>query len=339
MIDESDLLRFIEGECTPEEAIAIQRWLSADPRRAELLEELRAVWRLTGDATRDWKVPEARRRLLEARNHTSGPRGLELVPGSRKYAATPSWSAAWPLRIAVAIGLAVAGAAFWALHTREAPSREYATAAGQRSELTLSDGSRVVLGVATRLRVPGDYGARERAVELEGEAYFIVRHDARRPFMVRTRHGTTEDLGTEFDVRAYPEEAELRVVVAAGSVAIRPAGGTGAVALTLRPRDLALIDARGEATVTTGVTLENHIAWIRGRLVFDDAPLRAVVAQLERWYDLDMQADPALDDERLTISFTTESPDEALAALAKVLNVRVTRAGRSVRLVSVSSRQ
>src|SRR5207253_457823 len=142
------------------------------------------------------------------------------------------------------------GWAAWQRGAPPVPAREYVTAPGQRLAVSFSDGSRVLLGVASRLRVPRDYGVRTRAVELEGEAYFVVRHDPAHPFLVRTAHGTTEDLGTEFDVRAY----------------------------------------RG------------------GR-------------SLER--------------ERLTISFTTAAPDEALSALARVLGARFTREERVVRLTSV----
>src|SRR5256886_13884738 len=54
MTKQSDLLRLIEGECSPEEAAAIQGWVAADPRRGELLDDLRAVWRPSGEGTRDW---------------------------------------------------------------------------------------------------------------------------------------------------------------------------------------------------------------------------------------------------------------------------------------------
>jgi transmembrane sensor len=101
-----------------------------------------------------------------------------------------------------------------------------------------------------------------------------------------------------------------------------------------------VIDARGNATTTSGVSLSQYLAWTRGALVFHDAPVARVIAQLNRWYDLDIQtADPALDDERITISFTTQSADEALAALARVLAVRVTRADRAVRLTPVHPRR
>lgn len=354
MFDESDLLRFIEGECSPEDAAAIQAWIAADPRRGELLDELRALWRLTGDATRRWDVTGARERLLRAR---AGPwherRGLSRpVAGDeppRRASASPSWEwmRPWravprPARIAAAVALLIAGAALWHLRSPVAPApfRGYATPRGQRLALSFPDGSRVLLGVDSRLRVPHDYGVRARAVELEGEAYFTVRRDSARPFFVRTAHGTAEVLGTEFDVRAYPEEASLQVVVAAGGVALRGPKGGGSVPLTLGPRDRGVIDARGGATLTPNVSLDVHLAWTRGMLAFDEAPLASVLAQLERWYDLEFHGeDRSLEEERITISFTTESVDEALTALARVLNVRFTRVHRLVQLVPLDSRQ
>jgi transmembrane sensor len=352
MTEPSDLLRLIEGTCSPDEAAAIQAWIAQDPRRAALLDELRAVWRLTGDTVRSWDIGEAGERLLEARDRRPArpdpfparPRVLTVSHGAPDPA--PVAPRAWrvvapPARVAALLALALAGTVVWRLRLSAAPPREYATARGQRSELSFPDGSRVLLGVASRLRVPRDYGVRERAVELEGEAYFVVRHDPRRPFRVRTRHGTTEDLGTAFDVRAYGQEQYLQVVVAAGRVALRGvrAGSADSVALTLHPRDRGVIDARGNATTTSGVSLQHYLAWTRGTLAFDNAPLSSVTAQLSRWYDLDIQTDRSLRDERLTIAFTTPSADEALAALAQVLDARATRAERVVRLVPMHPRR
>jgi ferric-dicitrate binding protein FerR (iron transport regulator) len=351
MIKQSDLLRLIEGECSAEEAAAIQAWVAADPRRGEVLDQLKAVWRVSGVGTRDWGFEEARDRLLEARDRSTREPGPFPVrsravsappPGAPARRALPArrWVALWPA--AAAAALVLAGTVVWRLRTPAATAREYATARGQRAELSFSDGTRVLLGVDSRLRVSRDYGVRERAVELEGQAYFVVRHDSGRPFRVHTRRGTTEDLGTAFDVRAYREEPYLQVVVAAGHVALRGArgGATDSVALTLKPRDRAVIDARGNATTMAGVSLQQYLAWTRGALVFNDAPLASVLTQLGRWYDLDIEpGDRSLDDERLTISFTTQSADEALTALAKVLDARVTRVERLVRLTSGHPRQ
>ena len=82
-IEESDLLRFVEGDCWPGEAAAIQAWIAADPRRGELLDELRSVWRLTGSSTRPWVVAEARVRLLRGR-------GRHAAQGSAGFSARPT---------------------------------------------------------------------------------------------------------------------------------------------------------------------------------------------------------------------------------------------------------
>jgi ferric-dicitrate binding protein FerR (iron transport regulator) len=326
-IEQSDLLRFVEGDCTPDEAAAIQAWIAADPQRGELLDEIRALWGLTGSTTRPWVVAEARIRLLRGR-------GRHAAQGSAGFSARPRRSRpAWPrlgmVRTAAAIACVVAGTLVWRLRPRVAPFREYATQPGQRLQLDLPDSSRVLLSVGTRLRVPRDFGDSARAVELDGEAYFVVRHDPRRPFLVRTRRGVTEDLGTSFDVRAYPEDDYLQVVVAAGRVALR--GGDSV--LSLRSRDRGVLDARGVLRATSGVALGDYLGWTRGTLVFHDAPLDEVVTQLERWYDVDIAVSGvAGSDERLTIAFATRSVDEALAMLAQVVDARWTRSGRMARL-------
>jgi transmembrane sensor len=334
-IEQSDLLRFVEGDCSPDEAAAIQAWIAADPRRGELLDEIRAVWRLTGSTTRPWVVAEARIRPLRSR-------GRHAAQGSAGFSARPRpLRRAGPrvgmVRIAAAIACVVAGTLVWQLRPRVAPFREYATQPRQRLQLELPDSSRVLLSVGTRLRVPRDFGVSARAVELDGEAYFVVRHDPRRPFLVRTRWGVTEDLGTSFDVRAYPEDDYLQVVVAAGRVALRAGGGVGGgggdSVLSLRSRDRGVLDAHGVLRATSGVSLGDYLGWTRGTLVFHDAPLAEVVTQLERWYDVDIAVSGvARSDERLTIAFATRSVDEALAMLAQVVDARWTRSGRTARL-------
>jgi transmembrane sensor len=333
-MDERDLLRLIEGECSPEEAAAIQSWVAADPRRGELLDELRTVWRLTGGGARRWDIAAARRRLLRARN--AAPNRTQPVAPSSSGARHALYPAVrWTRRFATAACVvAIAVVVDKSLSPTESSSeREYTTALGERATITLDDGTRVQLSVGTTLRVLRGSGG--RSVELDGEAYFIVRHRPASPFIVRTARGTARDLGTEFSVRDYRNEAYLQVVVATDSVELfnNAPNDSGATLLTLRPRDRALIDQQGRVTVTSGVALDQYIAWTRGRLLFDDDSLATVLRELERWYDLRIGVgDPSLAAERITISFETESADEALSALAKVLAVRMTRDGRVVRL-------
>ena len=117
-------------------------------------------------------------------------------------------------------------------------------------------------------------------------------------------------------------------------MALRGPDGAARRQLTLHARDRGAIDAHGRATRTTGIRLESFVAWTRGTLVFEDALLPRVLDQLGRWYDLDIQtADRSLDAERVTIAFRFTAADDALAALARVLDARFTRTGRTVRLL------
>ncbi len=328
MFEQADLLRLIEGDCSPEEAALIQAWVAADPRRGELLDQLRAVWRLTGGTTRVWGIPESHERSERGRP------ALELVPPRRRW-----WTAPWATAIAAAaIAVVVVGSLRVFFPRPVGAPHAYATARGQLSSLALPDGSRVLLGADTRLRVPRDYGAHSRTVDLEGEAYFVVEYDAKRPFIVRTEHGSTQDLGTEFAVRAYRQEPAVEVVVAEGRVALRGSRGADPGLVTLNARERAVLDSSGAATVMRDVPLANYLAWTRGALLFDDVQLARVIAQLERWYDLEIETDAALANERVTISFMTKSADEAVRVLAQVLNVRATRTGRLVRFVPVRPR-
>jgi len=133
--DDSDILRLLEGDCAPDEAAALQSWIIADPKRVALLDQLQVVWRLTGATTRDWELRAAGKQLRRARF-------LRAI----RSAIPPPW--AW---IAATVVLVSASAVLWRRPPHAAPFREYATAPGQRSQLTLIDGTLVLLMGATRV--------------------------------------------------------------------------------------------------------------------------------------------------------------------------------------------
>jgi transmembrane sensor len=181
----------------------------------------------------------------------------------------------------------------------------------------------VVLGVGSALRT-ADHWWGSRDVYLEGEAYFEVRHDAARPFVVHTARGATEDLGTSFDVRAYPTDGALRVVVRDGRVAV---GGTH----TLGAGDLAVIDSAGRATIVRGVAVDDYTGWTDGRIVFRDVPLRQALAELARWYDLDVTlTDASAGERRVSGRFADAPASRVLDTICASAGVRWVQVGRAV---------
>ena len=187
------------------------------------------------------------------------------------------------------------------------------------------------MSVDSKLRVPADYGETVRAVYLEGEAYFAIAHHSAKPFAVHAGQGVIWDLGTRFGVRAYADEQDVEVVVADGKVRLRAAGGLDSAGQVVREGELSRLDHAGVASLPRRVDPQRFLAWTAGRLVFQDAPLRDVLPQLARWYDVDLTlGSPSLAGRRLTLSVRGEPVVQVLDAIALLTHARYERAGRSV---------
>ncbi len=269
---------------------------------------------------------------------------LQLRPQGVGERASWRWTAvAAAVMVAFGLGLALGVGRYRAPFGRGA-GREYATAAGQRLSVTLVDGTRLTLAPASRMRVGANYGRDIREVTLEGEAFFHVRHDAKQPFIVRTSSTVTRDLGTAFDVRAYRGDSITRVVVRQGRVAVAApaarravAGGVGdrGAQVELGAGEAGEIGPQGLIGSVRAVRVDESLAWVDGHLVFRDTPLRDVLAELARWYDLEiMPVDPSLAERPVTATFEESSgAEEALADLEAALRVRIDRHGRLVSVI------
>jgi transmembrane sensor len=331
------LVRLLSGEASPVERDEMERWIAADPAHAAEVEQLRALWNASGalprrgDPAAAWQKVAARTGLACA--------GIGATPvrdelAARRARRAPAWSGPL-LRIAAALVLLLGGALVW--RTGRATERTVVTGKGERVQLTLSDGTRVLLGVDSRLRYPRRFRGGARDVRLEGVAYFEVARDPARPFSVHTPDAVTRVLGTKFSVRDYPGAEPARVAVTEGRVAVRPtrapAGPTTAPAILVRGQAAELASPSAPAVVRPA-DVRHDLAWTRGTIDFRNAPVPVVVAEIGRWYDVEIQVpDSTLAGRHLTISFDDEPLDTLLREIAAALNARVERQGRTVVLV------
>jgi transmembrane sensor len=341
------LVRTLSGEASPAEREELRRWTEEDPARAAEVESARALWEATGalparasapDADAAWRRV-ARRTGLDAAP-AAHPDVLPLRPRGARPAAPPSLLTALrrapALRVAALLVLALGTALLWrpagGLVRDHVLNRTVSTGRGERLRVTLADGSRVLLGVESRLRVPRRFRDDARDVHLEGAAYFEVAHDPSRPFSVHTADAVTRVLGTKFTVRDYAGAGPARVAVTEGRVAVRPAAAPeNAPPVAVLTRGQAVELAAGGAPVPPVVTqaVEKHdLAWTRGQLSFRDAAVPEVLAEIGRWYDVEIQvADSALAARHLTITFDDEPLDTLLREIAAALDARIERRG------------
>ena len=325
------IARYLAGESQPEEASVIEQWLEAHPRDRELVERLNIE--ATIEPPADIDVEAALARVHARMAEPSPPRVLSMSATRR-----PVWQ---PLGI---IGFLAAAAVVGVVVTRQGRktadqgaeatlARTYTTGVGQRDSVRLGDGTRVVLGPDSRLTVPADYGKAGRSVELRGDGFFDVAHDAAKPFAVRVGQAVVEDIGTVFSVES-DDAAATSVSVVTGSVRLRQAQSGPTSGVVLAAGDRGSIDESGRASAQQHVVRDEDVAWTRGQLVFRDAPLSRVANELRRWYGVTLRVnDSALLNTPVSTSFAGEPADRVLNIIGLTLGARVQRQGDTATLV------
>lgn len=147
------------------------------------------------------------------------------------------------------------------------------------AEVTLEDGSVVTLNAGSRLVYPQKFQGSRREVELQGEAYFKVKHDASHPFVVRANGISTKVLGTEFNVRSFSKQ-DTHVTLLQGSVLVSYASASK----KLIPGEDATIQG-GKMTVHS-VDTEVYTAWKNGEFYFDNETLLDIAKEIGKWYNV-----------------------------------------------------
>ena len=159
---------------------------------------------------------------------------------------------------------------------------------GGQYQVTLPDGSRVLLNSASSLHFPTAFNGDDRKVELTGEAYFEVAHDKTKPFKVITGNQTVEVLGTHFNINAYSDESTLNTTLLEGSVKVF----SGNQEVVIKPGEQAqIITGSNAISVIQNADTEQAVAWKNGLFQFKDASLETIMRSLSRWYDVDIEYD------------------------------------------------
>ncbi|MBS0031571.1 FecR family protein [Chitinophaga sp. 22321] len=158
------------------------------------------------------------------------------------------------------------------------------TAAGETYPLVLADGSKIWLNAGSSIRFPATFAGNERKIELTGEAYFQIAHDAHRPFRVLVRQITVDVLGTEFNINSYADEATVNTTLLEGAVKINSDKGT----MQLAPGEQSQWTPGGNLKRVTGVNTEEITAWKEGYFRFESTDLTTVLRQFSHWYDVEI---------------------------------------------------
>lgn len=161
------------------------------------------------------------------------------------------------------------------------------TPRGGQYQLTLADGTKVWLNAASSIKFPAVFNGTSREVEITGEAYFEVAHNAAKPFRVMTGNQQVEVLGTHFDVNAYADEPTVKTTLFQGSVKVTDEDHTA----VLKPGEqaqLKMLAGVASIAVNTPQDMDEVIAWKNGLFEFNQADVASIMRQVARWYDVEI---------------------------------------------------
>jgi transmembrane sensor len=157
------------------------------------------------------------------------------------------------------------------------------TPKGRQFQLVLPDGSKVWLNAASSLKYPTAFAGKERLVVLDGEAYFEVAKNAGKPFRVKMQNeAVVEVLGTHFNVNAYDNETAMATTLIEGKVRVHANND----AQVIRPGEQAQVVPGKKIIINDQANIDQVLAWKNGHFDFNNADLKVMMRQLERWYDI-----------------------------------------------------
>lgn len=196
---------------------------------------------------------------------------------------------------------------------------------GGEYQLTLSDGTKVWLNAESSLRYPVRF-CDNREVTLTGEAYFEVTEDIEHHFIVHNSDNAIEVLGTKFNVSAYPDN-NMQATLAEGKVKVSNLN----LSVILLPNEQATIEESGSINIKK-VDARLFTSWAEGMYEFRKTDLQTIVAQLSRWYDVDMEfKDDSLKQKLFAgVIFRNNELSFAIEVIEDVSNVKFTRENNKI---------
>jgi ferric-dicitrate binding protein FerR (iron transport regulator) len=339
------LSKYIKGNCSPKELRQLQDWLKADAANEDFFQSYVEAEKDVPDIDAR-EVHEAWEQLKKTHfDHKKSIKGLYETD----YMPAKSWWKAsgqkWAIlsAAAVLILLITVPAVFMLQRkgyfasiktTKKITYRTITTQKGQQSELRLKDGTKIKLNAASRLKVPENYGAENRVVYLQGEAFFKVVHNEKMPFSVKSGSLMVRDVGTQFDISAY-DTTNISIAVKEGKVSVGKISQSYPHSVQhlgeLDKNKAGIFDQSGTFSISTIHNMDLFTGWTKGEFVFRDTPFSEVVQRLERRFNIKGKiADPKLKKRTLTATYEDLSLGQILNVLSASLHISFRHAHNTI---------
>jgi len=309
-----------------------EAWLQLYPEKAPIIAQARQLLKVAAIPEKDSissLYSEQFWQKIHQSIHTSPKtfHGKKRPKHSRVFF-TPAWQVAASVACFILIG-------FMAYYYWQGQGATvYTTAYKETKNITLPDGSHVVLNANSTLRVEKSWQEdRSREVWLEGEAFFDVEEimlpAGKRKFIVHTTNLDVEVLGTAFNVN--DRQDKISVVLASGKVKLKMQQDEGKSEMTMAPGEMVEFSKGKKAVSKKTVNPEVYSAWKDNKLIFDKTPVGEICETLKNTYGWSVVLkDTTIARRKYTGTFENPEPEIILKTIATVLDIQIKQNGNQV---------
>lgn len=311
-INDELIARYLAGEAAPEEAIALDDWLT-DPVNQSYFEDMKRVWSAAHPQKKSGNVNQGEA-WAKINKETNGLRLTEKSPQS-------IFTSRYTLRIAASITLLITASLVIYYAWNKNVQNITLTTAQSLQPVNFPDQSTATLNRNTEIIYPETFENTQREVRLvKGEAFFTIKPDKESPFVIHTAIADIKVLGTSFNVAV--KDGKVEVGVYEGRVMVTSV--TDTLYLTAGSADLIGTDRGG---INSSISANaNDWGYATRHFVFKDTPLKEVIASLEKAYPYTIRIKNGnINNCKLTATFDKVSAEKMLALIAETLNLSVTR--------------
>ncbi|MDP4289647.1 MAG: FecR family protein [Bacteroidota bacterium] len=357
------LAKYLVGEADVEEQHIVDCWVSENSKNAEYFALINQLW-FTFDiislkkqinTDEEWQRVKAILKLDE-------PSSFTVTKAKKSFSTSIYLKVAAAALLFVSIGLS----AYFLFYNNHKNNDAELTAMnqvivpkGHRSQVILSDGTKVWINSGSKLIFPEQFKKSSREVYLEGEAYFDVTHNASRPFYVKTIDVKVKVLGTLFNIRSYPSEGITETTLIKGLVYIeRNNTKIGRDAIYLQPNQKAIFIRETPVlkleairkqygndllkklkpnelfVLNNSIKTTSDIIWKEDQLSFENETLESISRKLEHCFDVKIKVDENLGKIRYTGTFKNGTIEQAMHALRLTSDFEYQIKGDSITIFS-----
>lgn len=307
--------RLLTNNATPEEASALETWITSDDQNRLFWDDLNALFYNEEAAIAASEVnTKAAWDLVEKRISTDNVSSHHTSIYKMKRRVT-QWSVA-----ATVVGLLLSSLFYFNI-TKEVSLNSLATNSDIK-EVVLADGSTVTINSNSQLNYPNSFKGDKREVILNGEAYFEITKNPQKPFIVKTNNLEIKVLGTKFNVDDFGGNSKLmQVNVVEGKVEVRSSSFQNSV-ITLIKGESALLDKEHGTFVKSTKMAANGAAWKTKTFAFNNSDLDEVLSSLAKAYKMKMEIkDSTLLNNHLTATFEKKDINFVMTIISSTFNL------------------